>query len=102
MMRVFGMLTKLKGMRGTRWDVFGHTAERRAERALITQYEQDIGELLDTLSYSRLALAQEIAALPQAIRGYGHVKMRNMEAAALKREQLLARWRSTTGTARVA
>ncbi len=102
MMRVFGMLTKLKGLRGTRWDVFGHTAERRAERALITQYEQDIGELLDTLSYSRLALAQEIAALPQGIRGYGHVKMRNMEAAALKREQLLARWRSTTGEARVA
>jgi indolepyruvate ferredoxin oxidoreductase len=102
MMRVFSMLTKLKGLRGTRWDVFGHTAERRAERALITQYEQDVGELLDTLSYSRLALAQEIAALPQGIRGYGHVKMRNMEAAALKREQLLARWRSTTGDARVA
>ena len=102
MMRVFGMLKKLKGLRGTRWDVFGYTAERRAERALITQYEQDIGELLDTLSYSRLALAQEIAALPQGIRGFGHVKMRNMEAAAHKREQLLTRWRSVTANSLVA
>jgi indolepyruvate ferredoxin oxidoreductase len=102
MMRVFGMLKKLKGLRGTRWDVFGYTAERRAERALIAQYEQDIGELLDTLSYSRLALAQEIAALPQGIRGFGHVKMRNMAAAANKREQLLARWRSVAADALVA
>ena len=95
MMRIFRLLAKLKGLRGTRWDIFGRTAERQAERALIREYEQDIGELLDTLSYPRLELAAEIAALPQQIRGYGHVKMRNMTEAARAREKLLERWRSS-------
>ncbi|MBR0567924.1 indolepyruvate ferredoxin oxidoreductase family protein [Azoarcus sp. L1K30] len=103
MMRVFRVLAKLKGLRGTRWDPFGRTAERRAERALITEYERDIAELLDTLGYTRLPLALEIAALPQDIRGFGHVKMRNMALAAQKRERLMTRWRSADGVpARVA
>lgn len=103
MLRMFRILAKLKGLRGTRWDPFGRTAERRAERALIAEYERDIAELLDTLGFTRLALALEIAALPEDIRGFGHVKMRNMALAARKRERLLARWRSADRTqARVA
>ena len=93
MMKVFRLLARLKGLRGTRWDVFGYSAERRAERALITQYERDIAELLESLSFLRLPLATEIAALPEGIRGFGHVKAHNMKAAAARREELLARWR---------
>ncbi|PKO57790.1 MAG: indolepyruvate ferredoxin oxidoreductase, partial [Betaproteobacteria bacterium HGW-Betaproteobacteria-19] len=100
--RVFGLLAKLKGLRGTRWDVFSRSAERRAERALIDQYERDVAELLATLSYTRLALALDIAALPQGIRGFGHVKLRNMEEAARKRDALLARWRQVEETTRAA
>jgi len=93
MMRIFRALARLKGLRGTRWDVFGHTAERRAERALIAQYENDVIELLETLSWSRLGAAVEIARLPEEIRGYGHVKARSMQLVAQKRERLLAAWR---------
>jgi len=103
LMHVLRLLTRLKGLRGTRWDLFGYTAERRAERALITQYEKDIAELLDTLSYPRLELALAIASLPQQIRGFGHVKARAMTQAAAQREALLKRWRRVdTGIERAA
>ena len=93
MMRVFRLLARLKGLRGTRWDVFGYTAERRAERALIADYEADVAELLDSLSYARLPLAVDIASLPAGIRGFGHVKAAAMQWAAKQRHVLLARWR---------
>ena len=95
MMRIFRLLARLKGLRGTRWDLFGHTAERRAERALIADYEADIAEMLDTLSDDRLPLALEIARLPETIRGFGHVKAQAMKTAARQRSTLLSRWRHT-------
>jgi indolepyruvate ferredoxin oxidoreductase len=96
MMTVFRLLARMKHLRGTRWDLFGYTAERRAERALITQYEGDVGELLETLSAERLAQAVDIASLPDAIRGFGHVKAHNMRLAAERRDRLLAAWRSAS------
>ncbi len=95
MMRVFRLLARMKGLRGTRWDVFGYTAERRAERQLIAQYERDVAELLETLSWDRLDDAVAIARLPEQIRGYGHVKAQSMATAAQQRERLLAAWRQT-------
>lgn len=89
MMKVFGVLAKLKGLRGTRWDVFGYTAERRMERALITQFEADLRQLIDNLDPSRMEVAIALATLPQEIRGFGHVKEASVAAAAKKREQLL-------------
>ena len=94
MMRVFRLLARLKGLRGTRWHIVDHTAERRAERALIAAYEADVGELLDGLGYDRLPLALEIARLPEGSRGFGHVKACAMRAAAQQRRALLARWRA--------
>ena len=90
----FGVLTRLRGLRGTPFDVFGYTAERRMERALIEEYRADIAELLQGLSPERLALAVEIASLPEGIRGYGHVKERHLEAARAKRKELMAQWRA--------
>jgi len=88
----FGVLARLRGLRGTAFDVFGYTEERRTERALIVSYREDITELLKGLSNERLALAVEIASIPEGIRGYGHVKERHLEAAQAKRSQLLAQW----------
>ena len=95
MMRVFRLLTRLKRLRGTRWDIFGYSAERRAERALIAQFEADVNELLETLSFDRLPLAIQLATLPDQIRGFGHVKARNMAHVAERREALLAQWRAS-------
>ena len=93
MRSAFGLLARMKGLRGTALDVFGRTEERRTERALIQQYKTCIDELLRGLDAERLALATEIARIPEDIRGYGHVKARHLAAARPKWDQLMARWR---------
>jgi indolepyruvate ferredoxin oxidoreductase len=94
MLPVFRLLKSLRFLRGTAWDPFGHTAERRMERALIGEYERTVEELLERLSPHNLALALEIAALPEEMRGFGYIKSRNVAAAREKQKQLLARWRA--------
>ncbi|WP_088281492.1 indolepyruvate ferredoxin oxidoreductase family protein [Ideonella sp. A 288] len=93
MRSAFGLLARLKGLRGGAFDVFGRTEERRTERALIGEYRACIEELLRTLSACNLAAAAEIARLPEEIRGFGHVKARHLAAARLKWERLMAQWR---------
>ncbi|MGM9490971.1 indolepyruvate ferredoxin oxidoreductase family protein [Ideonella sp. YS5] len=90
----FGLLAKLKGLRGTAFDVFGYTEERRTERALIGEYRAAIEEVLAGLSADKLPLAVEIARLPEDIRGYGHVKERHLKAARAKWAELMGRWRA--------
>ncbi len=90
----FGVLAKLKGLRGTAFDIFGKTEERRIERALITEYQACITELLAGLTVANLAAAAEIARIPEDIRGYGHVKARHLAAARPKWARLMAQWRS--------
>jgi indolepyruvate ferredoxin oxidoreductase len=94
MLPVFGVLRHGKFLRGTRLDPFGRSEERRAERALIAEYETLLDELLATLSPANAALALELAALPERIKGFGHVKERNMRETALRRAALLSRYRA--------
>ena len=86
------LLAHGRRLRGTPFDPFGRTAERRFERALIDAYIGRIESLLPTLAPQRLALAAEIAALPLAIRGYGHVKLANAALARAREAELLHRW----------
>ncbi|ARP96695.1 indolepyruvate ferredoxin oxidoreductase family protein [Bordetella genomosp. 13] len=88
-LRMFRMLARLRGLRGTALDVFGYTAERRAERELIRQYRDDITAILPKLSRGNLERAVALASLPEQIRGYGHIKEAAMEKAAARREQLM-------------
>jgi indolepyruvate ferredoxin oxidoreductase len=92
MLYVFNILKKLKGLRGTPFDVFGYTAERRTERALIAEYERTVEQLLARLSPANHALAVQIASLPEEIRGFGHIKLQSVVAARKKRDELLARF----------
>lgn len=94
MLKAFGVLAKLKFLRGGRLDPFGHTAERVGERQLITDYEATVQLLLDGLDDHRLALAVEIASIPEHIRGYGHVKEAHLEKAKAREAALLAQWRN--------
>lgn len=68
------------------------------ERALIVEYRACIDELLATLNADNLALAVEIARIPEEIRGYGHVKERHLKAARPKWDGLMAQWRSGKAT----
>jgi indolepyruvate ferredoxin oxidoreductase len=94
MQSAFRVLAKLKGLRGTAFDPFGRTEERRTERALIVEYREAIEEVLRTLGTANLALAIEIARIPEMIRGYGHVKARHLEAVRPKWDALMADWRA--------
>jgi indolepyruvate ferredoxin oxidoreductase len=91
---VFKVLAKLKGLRGTRWDIFGRTAERRRERELIVEYETTVGELVAKLGSQNHALAVEIAQIPEHIRGFGHVKEAKIAEAKAREADLLAAFRS--------
>ena len=93
MRKAFGVLAGLKGLRGGALDIFGRTEERKTERALIQEYRQCIEELLRSLNAGNLALAVEIASLPEDIRGYGHVKERHLANVRVKWAQLMQRWR---------
>ena len=93
-MPVFGVLARLRGLRGSALDVFGYTEERRSERALIAEYEATISGLLADLTAQRRDLAVSIASVPEHIRGFGHVKARHLAAAVAQRAQLLEQYRS--------
>jgi indolepyruvate ferredoxin oxidoreductase len=93
MRTAFRLLARLKGLRGTAFDVFGRTGERRMERGLIARYEATITELLKTLDAGNRAQAVEIARLPEDIRGYGHVKLRHLQAVEPRWDALMQRWR---------
>jgi len=89
MLRVFGVLAKLRRLRGTRLDVFGYTAERRAERELIREYRETLTAILSKLNRGNLDRAVALASVPEEIRGYGHVKEEALARAEQIREELL-------------
>lgn len=74
--------------------MFGYTHERRTERQLIRDYERLIDELMERLSPANHALAVALASIPQDIRGFGHIKLRNLEAAQAKQVSLLEQFRA--------
>jgi len=94
MLTAFKVLARLKGLRGTPFDPFGRSDERRVERELIREYRESIEEVLRALGPANLALAVEIARIPEMIRGYGHVKARHLAAARPKWDALMADWRA--------
>ncbi len=104
--RVFGpwmlgamrVLAGMKGLRGTPLDVFGYSAERRAERRLADEYREVVEELLGSLDEARLAIAVEIASIPEHIRGFGPVKSRHLAAARERQRELLDAWRNPAAT----
>jgi indolepyruvate ferredoxin oxidoreductase len=87
---LFRVLARLKGLRGGALDIFGYTAERRMERALITAYEADMGMALNALTPAARDAILELALLPLQVRGFGPVKEANARAAAKRRDELKA------------
>ena len=87
--RPLRMMAKLKRLRGTPLDIFGYTAERKMERALIRQYESDMRAVLPKLNDSTRDAIVALAALPLQIRGFGPVKQASEAKAAKRREELL-------------
>ncbi len=94
MLGAFRLLAKFRGLRGTALDPFGRTPERRAERQLVADYEAVLDEIMRELSPANHMAAVELAALPQEICGFGHVKEANLRQAKAREAALLARFRA--------
>jgi len=77
----FRVLAKFKALRGTPLDPFGYTVERRTERRLIAEYCDLLREFCERLTPDNHHVAVALAALPEKIRGFGHVKQRHISAA---------------------
>jgi indolepyruvate ferredoxin oxidoreductase len=94
MLPVFRALAKFRFLRGTVLDPFGYTAERRTERRLLRDYEHLLDELMAGLSPDNHHLAVGLAAIPEKIRGFGHVKARHLLAAKADEAALLDQFRA--------
>jgi len=93
MMLSFKLLARLKFLRGTVFDVFGYSDERKREQADLADYNVLLDSLLENLSEENYDLAVELARLPEKLRGFGHVKDRNREGLDVQRKALLERWK---------
>lgn len=89
-MHAFKILAKLRFLRGSFFDVFGRTEERRTERQLIEEYEDTIETLLNDLNAETHSTIVSIAKLPEHIRGYGHVKEASIAIARARQKELLS------------
>ena len=101
MLTGFKLLAKLKGLRGTAFDVFGRTEERRMERELIAEYTSAVEKVMASLNADNHAAAVDVARVPELIKGYGHVKERNVKAARLQATALMAAFASARPAAQM-
>ncbi|MBQ0934874.1 indolepyruvate ferredoxin oxidoreductase family protein [Ideonella paludis] len=92
LMPALSLLAKARRLRGSMWDIFGKTEERRMERSLITEFEQRLVAMAQDLTAQNHALAVQVAALPQSMRGFGHVKLANVALARAREAELLHRF----------
>jgi indolepyruvate ferredoxin oxidoreductase len=92
---VFRLLAKFKVLRGTAFDPFGHTAERKIERSLVREYETLLEEIFAKLTPENYHLAVGLAAIPDKIRGFGHVKLRHLKTAKADESALLEQFRAS-------
>ena len=102
MMKAFGVLAGLRGLRGGMFDLFGYLPERRRERALLADYEVLLDEIARELTRDNHATAVALASLPEKIRGFGHVKERNAAAAKAEEASLLEVFRHGEHAVRIA
>jgi indolepyruvate ferredoxin oxidoreductase len=91
---VFRLLARCKFLRGTALDPFGYSQERRTERRLVRDYESMLDEVLAKLEPDNHHIAVGLAAIPEKIRGFGHVKMRQLKAAKADQAALFEQFRA--------
>jgi indolepyruvate ferredoxin oxidoreductase len=91
---LFRMLARFKFLRGSFLDPFAYSAERKTERRLVRDYIALLDELIASLNSDNHHLAVALAAIPEKIRGYGHVKARHLKAARAEEAALLEQFRT--------
>ena len=89
-MGAFKLMASMRGLRGSIIDPFKNSTETKAARALVAQYESDLDKILNSMSANNLEAAAALAAIPDMIRGYGHVREEHTARAAAERTKCLA------------
>jgi len=102
MTKAFSVLARFKNLRGTAFDIFGYTAERKDERKLIQHFTETLSYLSENLSDNTLAIAVEIAELPMKVRGYGHIKEKAFVHYYKEHEHLMALFKNPAPHAQAA
>jgi indolepyruvate ferredoxin oxidoreductase len=92
---LFRQLAKLKFLRGSMFDVFGLSSERKMEWQLVVEYEQTLVDVLDGLNEHNYQAAVEVVSLPEKIRGFGHVKEHNWKMAKEREVQLMVAFKDS-------
>jgi len=91
---LFKLIAKFRFLRGTPFDPFGYSRERKTERGLVRAYEAMLEEVLARLESTNHHIAVGLAAIPEKIRGFGHVKLRHLAAAKADEAALLEQFRA--------
>lgn len=89
-LKAFQILKRLKFLRGTRFDPFGYSSDRRTERHLIEEFRSNIEAIVEELTPERMEIALELARVPREIRGFGPVKVATIAAYRKRHAQLLS------------
>mgnify|MGYP000002632726 CR=1 FL=1 len=97
-MPIFKIMAKMSAFRGTAFDIFGYTEERKMERGLIKTYEETVDSLILGLNQDNHKLAIDIASFPDAIRGYGYIKEKSVKDATTNLNMLLSAYQEKTTT----
>jgi indolepyruvate ferredoxin oxidoreductase len=96
MLKVFKVLAKLKFLRGTPFDIFGYSRDRRTERRLVADYRALLTQVMAELTPANHRAAVALASLPEKIRGYGPVKQRHLAAAKAEEASLREQFQAVT------
>ena len=80
---IFKILSKFKFLRGSKFDVFGYTDERKRERQLVQKILYTVDQIYENLNENNHSQIIEFLEIPLSIKGYGHVKEKSMDKAEL-------------------
>ena len=87
-------MSRMRFLRGTAFDIFGWTDERKMERQLIEDYRLLVEEILDSVNESNFDIAKRLLSLPEEIKGFGHVKEANVIQVRASWHELLHQYRT--------
>ena len=95
MLPIFSLLAQFKFLRGTKFDPFGYSAERRAERDDLSRYLDLLSIIMTELETCNYEEAIALAKLPRGLRGFGYVRTKNRQQLVAEQDRLLAEFLGT-------
>ncbi len=90
---LFRILAAMRRLRGTLLDPFRLTRDRREDRRLVADYFELMNEVAAGLTLENHEAAVALASIPDAIRGFGHIRHQSLAQARKAESQALHKFR---------